>query len=121
MEKLNLMNAEELVFRDESLRRKLPEFEDLFGQWKLSILSPALRQLGKRAILDFLGRLDDSHLEIIRDHVGFSFETDAIDYRKVKNFKFSNLEIPDCIDGISQNDNLLVYLDDSGLSITSWR
>src|SRR4051812_4632416 len=87
MIKLDFHNTAEIVFKDPGLRRLLPEFRPLFDAWLRSVRTPSQRQLGKKAILDFLVALDDHHLKIIAAHVGTEVSVERLNYNIVENIE----------------------------------
>lgn len=92
---LNLKNVEQLVFRDRKLQQELPEFRSFFDQWRLAQMLPAMRQMGRRAVIDFMNSVKDQHLEILSDHFGKLVTIDRLDYATVKNVDFGLEEAED--------------------------
>lgn len=85
---INLNNVEELVFRDKFLQKEFPEFRSFFDQWRLAQILPAMRQMGKKAILDFMNSVRDEHLEILKNYFKQPVTVDRLDYAIVKNVDF---------------------------------
>lgn len=84
---INIKNVEQLVFRDKAVRDLLPEHRHLFDQWRLSQMSPLLRQVGKRSLLDFLIGVTDEQILALQRHFNDSVTIDRLDYHTVKNFE----------------------------------
>jgi len=64
---INLLNVEELIFSNKKIHKLLPEFAHCFDQWKMSKRIPALKNLGRQALIDLLAEIsseDTSKLEL---------------------------------------------------------
>lgn len=88
MIKVNIQNVEEIIFKNDKIWRDLPDLRYLREQWRLSKVSPVLRALGKKSLLDFLNKVKKDHESIISKHFGTSVVIDKIDYLLVKNMEF---------------------------------
>ena len=53
---INLQNIEEIIFYNSKVWQHIPEYNQYYHDWLLSIRVPGMRDLGKRAILKFLNR-----------------------------------------------------------------
>ena len=120
MIKLNIQNVEELVFSDKDLRKKIPDYNHLFASWDLSKMSLSLRNLGKKAVLDFLSSLQPEHVEIISQHINFSVELEILDYRLVKNITTTLINVEGELDQVG-NYNLTPYREGEQVYITAWK
>jgi hypothetical protein len=89
MIQINIQNVEKIIFQNDQLWRDLPDLRHLREQWRLSRVSPALRAMGKKAILDFLNKVKKEHENIISKHLGTSVTIDKLDYHIVQNMEFS--------------------------------
>src|SRR5262252_10640643 len=83
--RLNLQNVEQIIFMDAGARRLLPDFKHLFDSWTLATKVTALRNLGKRSLLDFLNGLRDDHLQSLSAHFREQVTVDTLDYHIVRN------------------------------------
>jgi hypothetical protein len=118
---INLHNVEQLIFSDNNLRKLLPEFQSLFDSWKVAQLSPALRTLGKRSILDFLNGLENPHIDRLETYFGEVVTVDKLDYHIVRNI---NCDIDDAelvLDQVSGYVDMTAYRDGEQLYISLWR
>lgn len=88
MIKVNIQNVEEIIFKNDKIWRDLPDLRYLREQWRLSKVSPVLRALGKKSLLDFLNKVKKDHESIISKYFGTSVVIDKIDYLLVKNMEF---------------------------------
>jgi hypothetical protein len=89
MIQINIQNVEEIIFRNDKIWRDLPDLRYLREQWRMSKISPVLRALGKKSLLEFLNKIKKEHESIISKHIGTSVVIDKIDYFLVKNMEFS--------------------------------
>lgn len=121
---LNFANVEELIFHDRSLQNLLPaEFFSLFEQWRLGIQFPALKQLGKHAILDFLNQLNEDHVEILESYFQEKIILERLNYSVVKNIVVPLEEMEACraLCEISEFSYFSTWRDKDSLYITFWR
>lgn len=117
---LNFENIE-TVFRDNNFRQALPEFKSLFDSWLVASRNPALRQLGKRAILDFLEQLDEDHLKIISDYFGEKVVLEKVDSHIVKEVKGYCENIPVVLDEFEHYSNFIITRNKKEVTICFWR
>lgn len=116
---LNFHNIEELVFYDEQLKKKLPEFADLFNQWAFSKQHIGFRQLTNRLISDFLGNIQEEQKVILEKYFGTKITINNIEYQIVKN---EDYDVEDAELLINNDDfNLAICRDKNHLYITFWR
>ena len=54
MFKINIQNVEKIIFENNDVWKDLTDLIHLKDQWQLSRISPILRAMGKKALLDFL-------------------------------------------------------------------
>jgi hypothetical protein len=119
---INLSNVEELVFQDKKLQRLLPEFIHLFHQYRLAKMTPALRTMGQRTLLDFLNGLKSLHLEIIQDYFGQEITLFKTDHHIVKNLKVPLDNTIEELKGIEWlHPSLCVHRDKDYLYLSFWR
>lgn len=122
MVEINLSNVEELVFLDKKLQKQIPEFFHLFEQYKLSKMTPALRTLGQRSIIDFLQGLKDEHLKILEGYFGSNVTLSKTDHHIVKNLVFSlnNAELGS-MKGTEGYPNFCLHRDRNQVYLSFWR
>jgi hypothetical protein len=89
MIEINIQNVEEIIFRNDEIWRELPDLRHLREQWRMSKISPILRAMGKKAILEFLNKVKKEHETAISKHLGTSVTIDKIDYHLVKSLELS--------------------------------
>jgi hypothetical protein len=118
---LDLKNVQETVFEDHTLRKKLPDFRSLFDSWTLSRQIPALRQLGKRSILDFMELVESEHIKIISEHVGMPVFLDHIDYHIVKEVVSTTNDLENVLNEVEGYENFSVSRSDNEVILTFWR
>jgi hypothetical protein len=117
--KIDLVNAEELIFYDSNIRNIFPEFHQLFQQWDFSKLSPALRPLGKKSIVDFLNALTKEHNDKLSEYFKTKVTIDNLDYSIVKNTQISLNELSAIhLAGLS---NIAISRREDQIYICSWK
>ena len=57
MIEINFLTISQLIFSDKTIQEKLPEFYDLFQQWKLGQQYPGLKPMAQKALLDSVGMI----------------------------------------------------------------
>lgn len=125
MIKINIQNVEEIIFYDEKLWKNLPDLRYLREQWRLSKISPVLRPLGKKSLLEFLNKIKKEHEVIISKYLKTSVTIDKLDYFLVKNLEF-DIEDAELELNLLESQNLLysyfgTYLKNNKVYITFWR
>ena len=119
---LNLHNVEELIFYDKNIQIHFPEFRSLFDQWRLAQMSPALRSLGKRSVIDFMNSLDDTDVEILQGYFDTKVTITKLEYNIVKNLKFPILSnFGTELDLAVGFTNITTYRDKNYVYISMWR
>ena len=94
--RLNIQNVEELVFHDKEAWKFMPELVHLRDQWRVSKMAPALRSMGRKAVLDFLRQAKGRHERALSERFGEEVTIDKIESHLVKNLEFSaEEEFPD--------------------------
>ena len=89
MIKINIQIVEDVIFKNDKIWKELPDMIHLRDQWKLSKISPVLKAMGKKALLDFLNKVKKEHENIISKHLNTSVTIDKLDYHIIKNLEFS--------------------------------
>jgi len=117
---INLQNIEDLVLLDKNLQRQLPEYRHLFEQWKLAQYTPALRPMGRKAMLDLLNSLDN-HTVVLSKYFSTSVTIDKLDYHLVKNYDFPLEGIENEIDKVVGYANFSAYRNKDHIYISFWR
>lgn len=118
---LNFKNIEQFVFGNKEVRLLLPDFSYLFNQWQLSQKTPALRQLGKRALMDFLNFIEQSHVEALESYFNTKVVIEKLDYHMVKNVQTAIDTAEVELDKEDVYSNLSISRKDKQLYISFWR
>lgn len=121
MLEINLQNVEEIIFYNNKLHHVLPEFSYLFDQWKLSRYSPALKNLGKRSIIDFLNKINQDQIKILEKHLGTTIYIKGIDTNIVKNYNFLLDNAEEKLNCLEDVPNFCVSRDESSVYISFWK
>ncbi len=124
MLKLNFSNVEELIFYDTTIQNKLPSHMfSIFEQWRLSKRVSYLREIGKRALLDFLNQLNDSDLPILENYFGEKIIIERLNYDIVQNIKLPLSEVGICAELCNTEgfSNFSTWRDNEHLYISFWR
>jgi hypothetical protein len=87
MVRINIQNVEQIIFQNDEIWRDLPDLRYLREQWRLSRISPVLKAMGKKSILDFLNKAKKEHEIIVSKHLGTTITIDKLDYHVVQNIE----------------------------------
>jgi hypothetical protein len=87
--RINIQNVEELIFQNKEIWQKMPDLMYLRDQWRMSNMTPMLRAMGKKSLLEFLRVAKESHEDIISEHFQTMVTIDKIERHIVKNVEFS--------------------------------
>ena len=79
MIRINIQNVEEIIFQDDKMWREIPDLRYLREQWKLSKISPILRAMGKKSLLEFLNKAKKEHENAISKYLATSVTIDNVE------------------------------------------
>jgi len=119
--RINIQNVEELIFYNKEIWQKIPDLIHLRDQWRISRISPVLRAMGKKSLLDFLNQAKPIHEEILSDHFDKLVTIDRIESNIIKNTEFFvedddvNLDSHEIYNGFS------IYRKKNKVYVTLWR
>lgn len=111
---INFLNVEKLIFENPEIREKLPEFKDIFQQWKLGKMIPALKPTAQKAVLDFLNNVDP---ETLKKCFKEEITIQRLDYTIVKNKVVSI----DDVDLEGMDGELFISRSGDRLYLGSWK
>ena len=119
---INFRNVDKYVVQDNQLQKKLPEFQEIFEQWKVGIRSPVFVTLAQKARLDFLSGLTTEHLNIIEQHLNDKVQIVRLNYHLTSDFSCS-LDDLECflMDHDEFDDSFCIARDATSCSISFWR
>jgi hypothetical protein len=117
---INIENVESLIFYDDRFWRAVPQLAHIRDQWKISKMSPDLRFLGKKSLLDFLAQAGQ-HKDPISKYFNSTVTIDSLEYNSVKNLEFKASE--DHFDPCSeeQYSDICMHRFGDQVKITLWR
>lgn len=118
--RITIQNVEELVFHDKDLWKNMPELIHLRDQWRISKMTPVLRALGRKSLLDFLRTAKGVHEEVLSEHFGETVTIDKIDRHLVSNKSLRVGEEPDLEDAEIYT-GFSCYRNKEEIYITFWR
>lgn len=119
--KINIINVEELVFYNNKFWKKMPDLIHLRDQWKLSKISPTLREMGRKALNNFLYEIQKKSEDDLLEIFGVEVTIDRIENRIVKNVEFSiDEEFPNIQPEINYT-GFNSYREGNKVFITFWR
>jgi hypothetical protein len=118
--RINFQNVEDLIFHDKNVWKSIPDLIHLRDQWRMSKMSPILRALGRKSLLDFLRSAKRMHEDAMSIYFNATVPIDIIELHLVKNIEFgledeAELEFNDIYSGFS------VFRKQDKISITFWR
>lgn len=115
---LNIHNTEDLIFYNAQIKKILPDFIDLFNQWAFSKQNVGFQQLTKRTVSDFLEKLQEEHLDILKRYFKTEVAIDNMDYHIIKNVEMNC----DCAELKAWDGfNFSAYRTKDRLYVTFWR
>jgi hypothetical protein len=118
---IDFSNVQKLIFSDPDVQAKLPEFRDLFQQWKLGLFAPSLRPMAQKAQLDLLNQLGDEHVRTLETHFGTTVKVEKLDYTLIKSYKVSLLDAQEQIECLGIEGEMFLHRDANYLYIGTWR
>jgi hypothetical protein len=118
--RINIQNVEELVFENKEVWKKMPELIHLRDQWRMSMMTPMLRALGRKSVLDFLRNAKETHEDSLSEYFGTQVTIDKIDRHLVANKSFKVSEEPDLEDAEIYT-GFSCYRTKEDIHITFWR
>ncbi len=121
MIKIDFSNVQQLIFSDTEIQKKLPEFNDLFQQWKLGLFAPSLRPMAQKAQLDLLNQLGDEHIRTLETHFGTTVTVEKLDYTLIKSYTVSLLDAQEQIECLGIEGEMFLHRDANHVYIGVWR
>lgn len=115
---ININNVEDLVFMDKSVWSRIPELSHLRDQWRLSKMTPSLRAMGKKAMLDFLND-SKSYEDSLSEYFGRKVTIDKVEPNSVKNSEFSVSE--DHVNPEDAFSEICLHREGEKVGMTLWR
>jgi uncharacterized protein YjaZ len=119
--RINIQNVEDLIFQNKEIWGKMPDLVHLRDQWRISKLTPVLRAMGKKSLLDFLRSVKQKHEEIISEHFNTYVTIDKIERHLVKSIEFSLKEEDVNLDSHEIYTGFSAYRDKEKVYLTFWR
>jgi hypothetical protein len=121
MIEINLGNVEALVLKDSVLRAKLPDLRAYFDTWFTGHSIPALRTLAARTKIELLQAIRPEHLSVLSEYLGQEVSVRSFDPNAVSNRTCQIQNATDCLDGLGEHAEVVVYRKGDTISITAWR
>jgi hypothetical protein len=105
------------------LWQKMPDLIYLRDQWRMSKMTPMLRALGKKSVLDFLSKISENHEKIISDFFKCPITIDKLDRHVIKNIQYSIDDCEDCLFDFDEETYpyFSTYRKDDQIYISFWR
>lgn len=118
--KINIANAEEVLFQDTEAWKHIPDMTRHRDQWAFSRTSPHLRPTGRRAVLDFIVSANEGHEIALSSYFGSKVTIDKFDPSPVKNLEFRADDPPD-LNCMSDYTGFGIHRDGETIKMTFWR
>lgn len=117
---LNVGNVEDLIFLKSDARQLLPEFQQIFDQWKFA-MTVSLRSLRIKSALDFLNSINETHMETLKLIVGDEIRIDKLNYNLTEDLTTSITELEDKLNQRDRLDNFVCFREGDQVYISFWR
>jgi|APGre2960657404_1045060.scaffolds.fasta_scaffold01054_5 hypothetical protein len=117
---INFQNIEEMFFLDKNVRELLPEFRNDFDSWRISQMSPGLRQLGQKSLMNVLNGLEKEQLQRLTDHFGKQVFVGRLNANIVEHYNFTN-EQHDDLCKYTEFKDFCITMNKDGVVATFWR
>lgn len=121
MIELNLNNVEELVFFEKEFADFIPDFRQYYDQWRLSRMTPALRPIGNKSLIDFLCNITELQKEKIEEKFGEKIIIDAPNTKIIKFFETNCDSLEELLNKINVHGYHRFYRKGNKIFITIWR
>ena len=118
---LSLSNVEELVFSNKRVVASLPQYKSLFDSWLLSKRVSHLRNLGHRAILDFLESVSEDEVEIISIVNNVDLNYQKISFKRYKNLNSQINQVEKDLLSASNFIDMCVYRKKDEVRVFLWK
>jgi hypothetical protein len=118
---INFKNIEEVIFYNDSVWKKIPDLIHLRDQWRISKMTPMLKAMGRKAMLDFLRTIKPHHEEAISEHFKEYITIDRIEHNLVVNKEFTVDDDHVDFDLYENFTGFSTYRNSNKVFITFWR
>lgn len=117
---INLYNVEEKIFSNSELQKKLPDFKEVFDQWKFAKMVGGMASKLREMEISFINAIDQRHVDVLNTHFECVVIVKKINNNITKSFQFS---IHDCEIPIETKEyrEFCVSRGKDGFNLTLWR
>ena len=119
--KINFQNIEEIIFYNPKVWQHIPELSQCHNNWLLSMRVPELRDLGKRAIIDFLNNITEESVEKLTSFFGEPIFIDKMNDKLTENISFNIDELEEKICKFDNFNDFCLTRRGNTVFITTWR
>lgn len=120
-ENLSLNNVETLVFSNKRVVASLPQYKHIFDSWLLSKRVSHLRNLGQRAIFDFIEAVTEEDVEIISLVNNIDLVYKKINFERYKNIESTIEKLEKDILLASNFMDMCVYRNKNEVKVLLWK
>lgn len=117
---INFNNIEEMFFLDKKVQELLPEYRNEFDSWKISQMSPGLRQLGQKSIMTVLNGLNEEQLQRLTNHFGRQVFVGRLNASIVEHYNFTDEQHNDLCK-YSEVKDFCITMNKDKIMATFWR
>ena len=118
---INFQNIEEIIFYNSKVWEHIPELSQHYSNWLLSIRVPGLRELGKRAILDFLNNITEESVDKLASFFGEPIFIDKMNDKLTESLSFNIDELEEKICKFDNFNDFCLTRRGNTVFITTWR
>lgn len=119
--KINLANIEEIIFRDDGVWSAIPRLLKYRNNWKLSQITPGLRDMAKRAFVDCINDMGDSEIATLTEHFGEQVFVEKISDKTTATLSGTHSELSERLCEMEGFSDYCVTSDGAAVSVTFWR
>lgn len=119
--KINLSNIEEIIFRDENVWKKMPRLLKYRDNWRVSQITPGLRQMAKRAFVDCINDIGESEIASLTEYFGEQVFLERISDKSTATVSGMHAQLPGRLCEIDGFSDYCVTSDGDSVSVTFWR
>jgi hypothetical protein len=118
---INIQNIEKIIFYDKKIWEHIPELKNFYNQWCLSQKALGMRDIGKRAVINFMEQLNDNHISKLEKYFGETILIDKIDHNILICMSLDKSAIEQTLCKYDNYKDFFITRNKNQVSICFWR